>query len=271
MKVSEATKVLSHDVGVGIQYFVQKEGRSINNLPTAWFIKKVARWFDLRHPVLALSKVSQEKYEEAVGVLQDIIELFQSIKIGCGEWKPIQTRIILSTKSIMEITQELLESGHKFVLTGRFTQDCLENLFSMVRMRKQVPSPLEFKAALKLIAASQFLAVPHSGSYSVADSDYLADLSLKSQPLSKSQPENEVVDIVLPDDTSTHELSQSDKDSSFCLDEYCLHSIVVSQIVCDSCLKFVTADSSSGYEAADLTLMKEFKQGSLVKVSPAAL
>ena len=41
-----------------------------------------------------------------------------------SEWKPIQTGVILSTQSVLEFQEELLASGHKFLLTARLTQDC---------------------------------------------------------------------------------------------------------------------------------------------------
>ena len=42
-------------------------------------------------------------------------------------------------------------------MTSRFTQDCLENLFSLVRAKQVVPTALQFKNNLKLICVAQFL------------------------------------------------------------------------------------------------------------------
>ena len=46
------------------------------------------------------------------------------------ERKPVQTGIITSSSAILEIVEELfVKYGFKFVLTGRLSSDCIENLF----------------------------------------------------------------------------------------------------------------------------------------------
>lgn len=62
----------------------------------------------------------------------------------------------MATSSILSIQQDMLAQGHMFVLTSRFTQDCLENLFSCIRQRNPVPTPVEFQQALKSISVGQF-------------------------------------------------------------------------------------------------------------------
>ena len=51
---------------------------------------------------------------------------------GKPDWKPVQTGVILSSASILGLAEDLLQPTN-FLLTSRFTQDCLENLFSCVR------------------------------------------------------------------------------------------------------------------------------------------
>ena len=59
---------------------------------------------------------------------------------------------------------------------------CLENLFSLVRIRKPVPTPLEFKYALKMISTAQFFTLPRTGSYEEDDGEFLADY-LNHEPI----------------------------------------------------------------------------------------
>ncbi|XP_072765779.1 uncharacterized protein [Anoplolepis gracilipes] len=59
------------------------------------------------------------------------------------------------------------------ITAGRFTQDALENLFSIIRGRKSVPDVCEFKTALRLVCLSQFQANIKHGNYSVIDSDHV--------------------------------------------------------------------------------------------------
>ena len=50
-----------------------------------------------------------------------------------SSWKPVQTGVKLSSASMTCLVQELLSSPDiQFILTARFTQDALENLFSQI-------------------------------------------------------------------------------------------------------------------------------------------
>ena len=62
----------------------------------------------------------------------------------------------MTTTSVLHLQKEVLDSGFEFLMTARLTRDCLENLFSVVRTRNPVPTPVAFKNALKIIAVSQF-------------------------------------------------------------------------------------------------------------------
>lgn len=131
-------------------------------LTTCWFLELMSKWFDLmssRHPVLALTKFDTGKYQCAISFLQSVINVFENITIGKqGAWKPVQTGVILSTVSVLQLQDRLLnEDNFKFLLTARLTQDCLENLFSCVRSKNAVPIPLEFKNTLRLLTVSQYL------------------------------------------------------------------------------------------------------------------
>lgn len=109
-------------------------------LTTAWFIDQANHWFDLmcsRSPTMAFSLFDQEKYQSAVDFLQKFKEMFETVEIGGGEFKPVQTGIILSTTSILELQHILLHAkGYKFVLMSRFTQDSLENFFFICEAKK---------------------------------------------------------------------------------------------------------------------------------------
>lgn len=61
-------------------------------------------------------------------------------------WKPSQTGSILATKSILDIQKiYLIDKGFKFLLTSRFTLNCLENLFGILRSKNIVPNALQVK------------------------------------------------------------------------------------------------------------------------------
>lgn len=179
MKVSGALTFFSHSVSSALKYLVECEGYDKDLLTTAWFIEMINRWFDImssRHPVMALSKINEFSYEKAISHLEEVVCIFNEISVGVkGHWKPFQTGVILSTTTILSLQRDYLSKGHKFLLTSRFTQDCLENLFSSIRLKNPVPSSLEFRQAIKLIAVAQFLKCSNESSYSLDDREYLAD------------------------------------------------------------------------------------------------
>ena len=269
MKVSNATHVISHDVSSALIYLANKECRGAEHRTAAWFIETVNHWFELmtsRHPVMALSKMKPDKYRETRSFLQDVIALFKGIKIGKGEWKPCQTGVILTTTSVLTLAEDLLDAGHKYLLTGRLTQDCLENLFSVVRLRKPIPSPLEFKFALKLISTAQFLTLPRSGSYSQDDGEFLADF-LK-QDVQVPEDDVEVLGIILSDNPDVSCLPPAERASLYNLAGYCVRSVKKNETTCDTCISELTAEETEYvHPDAELTLLKEFKTGCFFRVS----
>ncbi|KAJ4927633.1 hypothetical protein JOQ06_015440 [Pogonophryne albipinna] len=212
MKVSSAMHVFSKSSSAALRYMVAEEHRPESYLTTAWFLETVDHWFDLmssRNTVTALSHFKMEEYDKAISFLRDSIHLFRGLKIGPkGSWKPVQTGLVMATTTILVVQHDLLRQGHKFVLTSRFTQDCLENTFSSIRLRNSVPTPVEFQYALRAVTVGQFLSPVHTGSYVDDGSDHLADF-LDTQNSSCSPPDvlrvEQLVDLTTPPDITKTE------------------------------------------------------------------
>ena len=74
-----------------------------------------------------------------------ILICIQVMTIGeRGDWKPVQSGVLTATTKVLGIQEEFLNDRYQFLLTSRLPQDCLENLFSVVRLKNPVPSPLAF-------------------------------------------------------------------------------------------------------------------------------
>jgi hypothetical protein len=198
--------------------------------------------------------------------LYNVIDVFQSVSIGNGSWKPIQTGVILATKTIIDVTFELLDKyDYYFVLTGRMNQDCVENLFSQIRIRDPTPSPLSFTRFLKQICISQYLFVPSSSNYHADDSYSLTDLLSVN-----SDPDSCVSDISLDDLPPSTSLAKNQEQALYYLIGYCTHSICKSvNLDCDACLDSLLSSDENDEVPNRLTLLREYKKGSLVKVSPS--
>ena len=73
------------------------------------------------------------------------------------------------------LVQELPSSPDiKFILTARFTQDALENLFSQIS-GQGVPhsQPVQFRQALRLVCLGHFMMIPNSSNYEEDDTPML--------------------------------------------------------------------------------------------------
>ena len=78
MKVNRAKHLLSRDISAALE-FLADENTASEYFATAFFIKTVARWFCFmtsRHPTLALNKHNNQKFEETIAFLRQVIELF---------------------------------------------------------------------------------------------------------------------------------------------------------------------------------------------------
>lgn len=134
MKVQTSTNVISHDVASGLKFISDELGKT-EYLTTAWFIDLIDKWFNYmssRHPTSALSKHNKDSYNSIITFLDEVISIFSQMSVGEKRmWKPAQTGLIISTTSILNLQDYFLnEKKFSSFLTSRFTQDCLENLFS---------------------------------------------------------------------------------------------------------------------------------------------
>ena len=98
----------------------------------------------------------------------------KEIRIGSA-WKPVQSGIKLAISSVLSLHCRLVVDGElKFLLSARFTQDSLENIFSQVRAKGVLhPKPVQFRFSLRLVCLAQFMEVPSSGSYDVDEAPHL--------------------------------------------------------------------------------------------------
>lgn len=265
MKVGQALQVFSNSVSSALKYLVTNEGYPLAFHTTAWFLRQCDRWFDLmssRSPIMALSKHKLEKYEEAVNFLRNFSRMISGCKFGEKDiWKPVQSGIAMSTLSIIELSEDLLGTIG-FLLTSRLTQDCLENLFGDVRSTNPVPTPLEFKNALKLITVGQYLKHNKTGSYEQDDNDYLADFL--SEDIERDEDAAQVEEVFLCDLTSNVVLPNAEVASLYYLAGYCIQSLLKKKQLCKTCVDSIL-HTGDGLPEATFTLLKEYREGALVR------
>ncbi|KAH9372313.1 hypothetical protein HPB48_022831 [Haemaphysalis longicornis] len=104
--VSNSLAIFSQSTASALRFMVEHESWDRAVLTTAWFIDQVNHWFDLmctRSPTTALSLFDQEKYRSAIHFLRKFKEMFETVQMGGGEFKRVQTGIVLSTASILDL------------------------------------------------------------------------------------------------------------------------------------------------------------------------
>ncbi|KAL1419683.1 hypothetical protein MTO96_025030 [Rhipicephalus appendiculatus] len=180
MKVGIAVQFF-RDAASTIRYLIGEGTLEPETETTVWFLELISKWYALmssRHPSVALSLRDVTKHHAAVRTHRLALETIRGIHMGnTSQWKLSQAGLMISTTVVLRLQAILLESeGYKFLLTSRMLQDCLENLFSVVRSRKPVPDAYDMKCALKLVSVSQFFHTPATTSYDIDDSEYIVDL-----------------------------------------------------------------------------------------------
>lgn len=208
IKVCKAKNLLDRDVSASL-YFLAKEESNFDLNTTACFVKVISKWFALmtsRNPTLALSKYNKNKYKECQLFFLEVINLFQNIKIGeKGHYKPVQTGVIISTNSMLHLTEYLLnDKEYKFVLTGRFSQDCLENLFSVIRSKNAILTRaftfthFEGFEEIRRISTSQYIKTVEKSNYDDDNSHMITEFLNKTNSTKEPNINTDCNDLPLP-------------------------------------------------------------------------
>ncbi|KAH7978663.1 hypothetical protein HPB49_006327 [Dermacentor silvarum] len=152
MKVGFAFSLFNSDTAAALHMLVEVKDNNISSedaLTTAWFVDSVFKWFKLmssRTTKLSISHFNENRYEDTIMFLKDLIDLFEKLEIGGAtkkSWKPIQTGIVMSTTVMLHVQKLFLEDfGFGFLLLSRFSTDALEYLFSTLRSKNPVPRAL---------------------------------------------------------------------------------------------------------------------------------
>ena len=264
MKVSTSTNVVSHTVSSALK-FLSEELKKPAYLTTAWFLDQIEKWFYImtsRHPSCSLSKFNIEAYNEAITFLKDFMDLFATMEVGYKKlWKPSQSGVLISTQSMLELQADLLEKKqYQFVLTSRFSQDCLENLFCVLRSKQLVPNAVQVKNNLKLICVSQYLKNSSTGSY---DEDDRLFLSGFLNTIETTQTKYD--DVQLPNviKEPIYNLSNSELNSMYNVCGYILQSIKKTSKTCQTCMNAAGSKSPVFKKFTKFTIIRRFREHSL--------
>ena len=148
MRVQPSEAVFSRHTAAAIRVCIEKYEFDANFETTAFFIEKAAIWYERmtsRDPKMGFSYNNMEKYHKALKDITDLAQFIDSTIISENQTEDggraqVQRGIVLSSSAFLDIVKELLDNGFGFVLGGRFTSECVENLFSCLRRRTLNPT-----------------------------------------------------------------------------------------------------------------------------------
>ena len=242
IKVNMAAAVLSHTTASALRFCASTNLLSQDVLATAWFLDLTNRWFDAmnaRQIKASLFPTSQTK----VDALRQFVKIACDIGFsGRNNWKPIQTGIQLSTATVLDLYNELVcnRRRYSYLMTGRLTQDCVENLFSSIRGRGDThPSPVQFRHNLRIVSLSQFMQISESSSYQQDDGSYLLDF-LKNSPVASHDEEEVFVEqTVLGSGDADIDISDMEANVCYLLAGWSVHKQKDRVGQCPACLAVI--------------------------------
>ena len=131
MNVNPARSVLSRETATAIRFLVKHENKPQEWLTTAYFCETVEDWFNVmnnRKLSMAFTKNNKTAVENWTCFLEWFMVFFASIQFNKkqkgGLWK-VQKGVLLSTISVLYLVEKLFDLGYRYVLTARFTNDCI--------------------------------------------------------------------------------------------------------------------------------------------------
>ena len=220
-----------------------------------------------RNLYLALGLSCMEKFEETIAFLNEVIELFKGLKVEKnGNWKPVQTAVIMSTTTVLQLTLVLLrDRGFNYFLPSHLSQDCIENLFSVIRLKNIIPNAFQFKNNLKLISISQFMKSISNSNYETDDREFFSEFLDILMENSKSVSKYERVFNIMPEKIVFGKLELN---KIYYVAGYLMANIMKNQIVCNTCINATGSIQSNNYYYSALTRLRCKNVNTLFFVNP---
>lgn len=246
-------------------------------LTTAFYIENLARWFKLvtaRELQLALSKKNQGAYESALKFLNSFKYLIHRSRVGeKTRWKPWQAAIIMATDALLRLQEFFLCNGYDFLFLGRFTQDCVENIFSQLRVKCRTPRALQVKNNIKFITIGQVMEEVLNSSYSYDPNEWLVSFSGKLESIKSLPVESIKTKSIekLEDNESNEQIDvmfqESEEQAIYYIAGAILHSLHKKGTLCDSCIDSCTTGNQNSNDLSLLTSFRDYNGHALIYIN----
>lgn len=203
LRVKLATQVLSHSVAAGISTLCSLGGLPSDADHTAEFIETMDRLFNcfnssgLRSTAKMRYAIS-EKSEHKTFLLE-CLNWLAGVKSQGKRALPCLTGWRMAIMCLLQLWDDLHKThGIKFLLTNRLNQDCVENLFSVIRGKgghRDNPDSVQFRAAFRQVMVDAVM-IPSKGSNCKEDvDDFLLTLKGIGSNVNTTPPSNDTPDM----------------------------------------------------------------------------
>jgi hypothetical protein len=178
LRVKLATQVLSHSVAAGITTMVSLGALPSDAQATAVFIEKMDKLFNCFNSQ-SLSSSTPMRYaisakSDHVKFLLECREWLQSVESLGRRKLPCLSGWTMAINCLLELWTDLHEhENFQFLLTNRLNQDCVENLFSVIRGKggqRDNPDPAQFRISFRQVLVDAVM-VPSKSSNCQEDVD----------------------------------------------------------------------------------------------------
>ena len=168
------------------------------------------------------------------------------------------------------------------ILLARFLQDCLENLFSLIRFRLGIPNALHFKDNLKIITLAQLCLTSTNTSYFVdCDDSELNKLQVDFLEMCRQLSVSQKVAAKVPALTEASEITVPHVEDQHlcCIDLWecaviydivgsVIHSLKKKNVkLCSTCIEAVRWHGEGHHPLSLVVQLRNYKEGALVEVS----
>ena len=272
MKVKPAQSLLSRETASAIRTLVYYHGKPKWWLTTAWFCDNAGQWSDImsaRHSKWAFSLKKEDKYLEIKQFLADFMEDVRTMKVG-DSFKPIQTGIMLTNTSMVEMSEFYLrEKNHETLLGSVFSTDALENTNMQIRDKNKAPTALEVLYIIRTLVASNFTKTKFNGNCEDEQSRWLTTLEeiRNLKKLETTEEEQEDIDFV---EGSSGIADRSESYAFTCLLGCLFKRTICKKSFCDKCVNALVKKDDESMQFDKLLKMKEYKPGALVPANMLA-
>ena len=158
LRVKYAAQVLSHSVAAGMSAFIALGALPQEAQPTADFLDKFDQLFNCFNSKCSTSAaplryaLSAESKHHAF--LVDTLSWLKTVRSKGERALPCLDGWKMAIVCLLMLWADLHQDGTKYLLTNRLNQDCLENLFSVIRGKggqRDNPEPLQFRTAFRQV------------------------------------------------------------------------------------------------------------------------